>query len=617
MVWHGPRLFFFLFALLPAAGAERWMEMRMAGHPAGYLREQTVFSDRIVTAAESHLVINRLGGKVEINAKTRDEEAEGRLVALRAEISSSAQSTLIEGRIVGGALALTISTGAKSYYRSIPLREPLLGPERARQLTLARLRAPGDKVSYAVFSAELGVVSTITRTCLARGGEDLRIEETATGMPGTATLWLDESGRLQRRVQSSPFGEIEILLTTQERALAATSGAELPAELYRRSLVRSNIRLPHARRVERLRVRIRHNRPGLGWPAFASDHQRVIEQSKDAVVLEIRQSSGERRPAPGGAYLAPNALFQSDDPAVAAIAREVAGSPPDIFKLRDWTSKHVRFDAGIAAAPASEVVRNRAGTCFGYSILLGSLARAAGMPSRLQMGFVYTGGIWGGHAWVDVFQDGEWISVDAALVSPGVADAARISFYSSSLEEGTLAGAGSLARVYGNVDIEILAYTVDGKTIQVPAGARPFSVVGDVYRNPWLGVKLHKPANYRYTKLDAVWPEPGIVVLGGPKGEIVTLDRIAGAPERYLERQGLRGERRTFQIGRRAGFEIVSGGKAARVVPADGESWVVIAEAPAAGVLVRRVTKWLDFSGPSERLAEARGAGPHACGTVK
>lgn len=129
------------------------------------------------------------------------------------------------------------------------------------------------------------------------------------------------------------------------------------------------------------------HKPELGWPEFTSSHQRVIEQSKETVVLEIRQSSFNRLPTPGDAYLAPNALFQSDDPTIVKIAREVAGSPPDAFKLRDWTSKHVRFDAGIAIAPASEVMRNRGGTCFGYSMLLGALARAAGIPSRLQMGF--------------------------------------------------------------------------------------------------------------------------------------------------------------------------------------------------------------------------------------
>jgi hypothetical protein len=127
----------------------------------------------------------------------------------------------------------------------------------------------------------------------------------------------------------------------------------------------------------------------------------------------------------------------------------------------------MKFDAGIAVAPASEVVRDRRGTCFGYAMLLGSLARAAGIPSRVRMGFAYAHGVWGGHAWVDVLVGEEWIAMDAALESPGAADAARFSFFTSALEEGALAGVGALARLYGNVEIQILEYTLHGQRVSV------------------------------------------------------------------------------------------------------------------------------------------------------
>ncbi len=112
MIGYRTRASLFLFAALPAIAAERWMEIRMAGQSAGYLREDIAAAERIVTTAESHIVMNRLGSKVEIRAKTREEELDECLVALRADISSSAQSTSIEGRIERGSLALTISTAA-------------------------------------------------------------------------------------------------------------------------------------------------------------------------------------------------------------------------------------------------------------------------------------------------------------------------------------------------------------------------------------------------------------------------------------------------------------------------------------------------------------------------
>lgn len=122
MIGYRTRVYFFLFAALPAIGAERWMEIRMAGQPAGYLREEIAAAERIVTTAKSHIVMNRLGSK--------------------ADISSSAQSTSIEGRIERGALALTISTGGKSYNRSVRLTEPLLGPEQARKRSRMQCSRP-------------------------------------------------------------------------------------------------------------------------------------------------------------------------------------------------------------------------------------------------------------------------------------------------------------------------------------------------------------------------------------------------------------------------------------------------------------------------------------------
>src|SRR5262249_40950854 len=160
--------------------------------------------------------------------------------------------------------------------------------------------------------------------------------------------------------------------------------------------------------------RLTHRKPELGWPDFTAENQRVVEAARDQVVLEIRRllpapQSGRtgrdtaRELAP---YLAPNALLQSDDGAIREIAAQLAAEDRDASrvarKLEKWTSDHMQFDAGIAIAPASEVVRNRRGTCFGYAMLLGSLARAAGIPSRVRMGFAYAGGKWGGHAWVDV-----------------------------------------------------------------------------------------------------------------------------------------------------------------------------------------------------------------------
>lgn len=70
----------------------------------------------------------------------------------------------------------------------------------------------------------------------------------------------------------------------------------------------------------------------------------------------------------------------------AEIAQEHTDPWSAALALQKWSSENMRFDPGIAVAPASEVVRDRLGTCMGYSILLASLARAAHVPARLKLG---------------------------------------------------------------------------------------------------------------------------------------------------------------------------------------------------------------------------------------
>jgi hypothetical protein len=455
------------------AAREIVAESRVAGASAGTYREAavTTASGETLTTIENVLIFNRLGSRVEMRSDSRyRESADGRLLAIHTEMSSSAQATTVDVEVKPGALAVRTSTGGKTYERSVELAGEVLGPAAARRLTLARLHATGDTVSYRVFVAELGSVTTISAVLTGVTAEALEMEQSMDAMPGKTAVWVDREGWLLRQVTQTPFGEVETVRSTW--GAKAKEPAALPAESFERTMVKSNVRLPEEREIERLTIRITHKKPELGWPDFTADNQKVLEQTRDHVVLEIRRAE----PDDMAPYLKPNALIQSDDAAVREIAKSVAGEERDAFRtalrLRNWTSEHMHFDAGIAVAPASEVARDRRGTCFGYAMLLGALARAAGIPSRVRMGLAYLDGAWGGHAWVDVFAGGRWLPLDAALESSGTADAARFSFFTSALEEGALAGVGALAQLYGNVEVQILEYRLHGKTVLVDGDLR-------------------------------------------------------------------------------------------------------------------------------------------------
>jgi Transglutaminase-like superfamily len=604
----------------PDTKKEIWAECRIAGSQAGYYHEKTeIQNGQMVTSIENDLVFNRMGSKVEMKSTSRSAEAEdGRLLSISSEMSSSAQSTKIDATVTGQSLTIRTSTGGKTYDRTLSFVGELLGPAAARRLTNARLKSAGDTVSYQMFLPELGSLATVTDKFTAREEvaidgkqmQALKLEQTLSAMPGKADLWLEDDGWLLRQITYSPFGDIETVRTSSQNLQSRElKDATLPDESFKNTLITANIRLPEERLIEQLTIRIHHKKSALGWPDFSADNQRVLEQTADDVILEIRQVDPKKdgeRPLQNAsskvmAFLEPNALLQSDDAAVRQIAETVVGNDPDAFRaarsLQKWTNENMHFDLGIAIAPGSEVAKNRRGTCFGYAVLLASLARAEGIPSRIRMGFVYAGGIWGGHAWVEILAGDNWIPLDGALYSPGPADAARVSFFTSGLEEGTIAQVGELAKLFGNVDITILEYTVHGRRVVVPQNAKPFSISEDTYQNPWLGLTLQKPKGFRYTQLDSTWPESTIVAMEGPQNQTIQIRSLSQslpvdekeAEQKFLNAADIVGTSRETKLSGYRGTLISSADRAGFAFKQGGEVLVIAAKGAKAAPLLMEV----------------------------
>ncbi len=527
---------------------ELWYVVKIAGQSVGYVHEALkIQAQTIRIDADMRIVLNRLGSRVEIGFISSSEESpDGLLRRVSYEMTASNQTMRTESVIKEGEIEVTSESGGKTYTRTLKYSGDLFGSEGIRRMTASALKKPGDKITVQTYVAEASLIGHLTRTVLSReslriGSRDiaaLKVEEVLEGMPIKRTGWLDEYGHLLKQEEPGPFGIIEILRSDRtEAAAAALAGGELPAEIYQSSIVRSNIRLPRSKPIDRLKLRLTHRKPDLGWPETQISGQRILQKSEKELVLEIRRTP----PGPGAAfpvekteanrqYLEPNAYIQSDDPEIMRRARELAGTEKDAFRaalaMERWVAENMKFDLGIAFAPATEIIRDKRGTCVGYATLLASLARAAGIPSRVVLGYVYVLGIFGGHAWAEVMIGEEWIPLDAAVVNEGAADATRLALVASSLAEGPGGvSIGAAQQVFGQVGIEVMEFETSGKTIVVPAGAEAFSVKVDVYENPWLGIRLTKPTDFKFGRLDATWPDPTVVALEGPSGEAAVLEQ--------------------------------------------------------------------------------------------
>ncbi len=583
----------------PEAGdADRWYVIKIAGSPAGTIHEQVETKPAtmakadpagqaktapppslLVTTSDMRLVLNRLGSRIELRFLSSAEESspDGLLLRTSHVMLASNQSTKSDAVVGDGRIEVRTEAGGKSYTSALTFTGPLFGPEAVRRACAEKLKEPGDAVTIQTFIPEASLVGDLTRVALGlenvtiegRPIPSLKVEESFEGLPVKRTGWLDLEGILLKQEEAGPFGQMEVARMSEAAALAAASGAELPAEIYERSIVRTNIRLPRYAPLDRLRLKLTHRSPALGWPDLASGNQRVLEKTEKELTLEIRRPAepkGMTYPVPVNAenrqYLEPNAYIQSDDAGIREFAGELAGKDQDAFRaalaMERWTAEQMTFDLGIVFAPATEVFRDRRGTCVGYATLLATLARAAGIPSRVAMGYVYAQGMFGGHAWTEILAGNEWIPLDAAIVNEGVADAAHLAIITSSLASGPgEMSLGAAQQIFGQVDISILEYESAGKSTAVPADAKPFTVEGNRYVNPWLGLALNKPGDYRFAKLDAVWPDPAIVGLSGPRGEKASLEEQPVFPWQELPKVAVerlakllpRGKKGTVTIG--------------------------------------------------------------------
>jgi len=139
-------------------------------------------------------------------------------------------------------------------------------------------------------------------------------------------------------------------------------------------------------------------------------------------VLRIVREELPAAPAPDAPlparWVAPSPFIESDDPAIVAQARAIAGGDGDAAararRLLAWVHGHISPEPAMTVPSAREVMRTRRGDCNEHAVLLAALARAAGIPARVVAGLVHTGDGFAWHAWNELWL-GAWVSADAVF----------------------------------------------------------------------------------------------------------------------------------------------------------------------------------------------------------
>jgi transglutaminase-like putative cysteine protease len=224
------------------------------------------------------------------------------------------------------------------------------------------------------------------------------------------SAWLDADGTV---LQESGLLGMSLKRVSRESALErGTLGAG--KDLTRQVSVAAGRIIEAPDRLRRLRVRIEGAGPSLFLDGGRQKFDRGVltverESVPDPDDIDV---SGVRQ------YLQPTALMEVDDPAIkeaaASIVKPGERMRDKARRLVSWVYGHIEKRPVISVPSALQTLIHREGDCNEHAVLLAALARASGIPARVEAGLVYVRGRFYYHAW-DVLYLGRWVTADALM----------------------------------------------------------------------------------------------------------------------------------------------------------------------------------------------------------
>ena len=155
--------------------------------------------------------------------------------------------------------------------------------------------------------------------------------------------------------------------------------------------------------------------------------------------LEVCAEGFEPDAKPTPADTAEEPFIQCHDLRIVKKAREIAGTETDTLKILErinsFLYENIEKDYQSAIPSAVDVLKKMRGDCNEHSTLFVALARALGIPARINVGVVYReDGYFYYHAWVQAHTGGRWHTFDPTF-GQAPADASHIKFLSGSLDK--------------------------------------------------------------------------------------------------------------------------------------------------------------------------------------
>lgn len=443
-----------LLLAAPARAAEAepikdlWDAAYLDGARTGYVhttvREVEKDGRRVLrTTLVLDLTLKRFQDTIRMHVESGTEESpDGKVVGVFLRQSLGKEQVLVlNGTVEGEQIRIKIE-GKTPVDRKFPWNDNAIGLYRELSLFKTKAVKPGDSFSYLHF--EPMIQSVVKVSVSVKDFEEVEIDKVKKKLLRTEVIpdkiegaqlprtvyWLDsDQAAVKSQVDMPGLGRLVTLRTTRELALKGVTPASI-GDIGLTQLLPLNRRIPaqHNQRLVIWKITL----PGDDDPAtaFAQDERQEVKNvSGKSFELHVKAVRQPPEQAPAGAkvgdeYLQSNYFINCADKRVKELALLAVGDETDPWKkalrIEKWVKNNMKEQNFTEAmATADHVAKTLEGDCTEYAMLTAAMCRAAGVPSRTAIGFVYVdlnkGPVLGYHMWTEVWVRGRWLGIDATL----------------------------------------------------------------------------------------------------------------------------------------------------------------------------------------------------------
>jgi len=455
---------------------KHWYRVSLMGQPSGWAMYETWLQEggdgtpRLTSRQRLHFQVELNGQKLSASSETL-VETDGHLRPIKITMAADelGREKTVLAEVEGTELAVTVSSGGRASRKRLPLPEDWGSDLQFAAKAARGALHPGETFTVSIFDPEVADFDrhhiAVTDVVEAQmGGQTRRLfclDDTTERLKLKIRTFIDADGVMWR--QEAP-GVMNLVLEKVGEAEAMRLGR--PLSLSNRVAVDKPLGEPQG--VATLRLRVTLDRPAEEPPFPTTARQTVTALSDTEYELSVKAASPPKTIANRTAKLpqelagltSATGIAEADDQRMRELAERITAGKGTAWEAAQaivrWVYENMRK---VASEPrpvtALECLDNMVGDCTEHALLAGTLARAAGLPSKMCVGLGYTGDAFYYHAWVKIWV-GEWVEMDPTWGEATV-DATHLQVAEGALDEPSMARMSlATARILGQVSFRVL-----------------------------------------------------------------------------------------------------------------------------------------------------------------